>query len=45
MHFAQPKSIKLYNSNMGGVDLGDQWIATCSRLIKYLVLQNFLSYA
>ena len=24
----------MYNSNMGGVDLGDQWIATCPRLMK-----------
>ena len=33
-NFTQPKLIKLYNSNMGGVDLGDQRIATCSRLMK-----------
>ena len=33
-NFAQPKVIKMYNSHMGGVDLGDQRIATCSRLMK-----------
>ena len=33
-NFTQPKLIKLYNSNMGGVDLGDQRIALCSRLMK-----------
>ena len=33
-NFAQSKLIKLYNSNIGGVDLGDQRIATCSRLMK-----------
>ena len=33
-NFAQPKLIRLYNSNMEGVDLGDQRIATCSRLMK-----------
>ena len=47
-NFTQPKLIKLYNSNMGGVDLSDQRITTCFRLMKgnnYLVLQNFLSYA
>ena len=33
-NFAQPKVIKIYNSHMGGVDLGDQRIATCSRLMK-----------
>ena len=47
-NFTQPKLIKLYNSNMGGVDLSDQRITTSFRLTKgnnYLVLQNFLSYA
>ena len=47
-NFTQPKLIKLYNSNMGGVDLSDQRITTCFRLMKgnnYLVLQNFLSSA
>ena len=33
-NFAHPKVIKIYNSHMGGVDLGDQRIATCSRLMK-----------
>ncbi|XP_031570879.1 piggyBac transposable element-derived protein 4-like [Actinia tenebrosa] len=32
--FPQPKLIKMYNNHMGGVDLGDQKIATCSRLMK-----------
>ena len=33
-NFTQPKLIKMYNSNMRGVDLGDQRIATYSRLMK-----------
>ena len=33
-NFTQPKLIKQYNSNMGGVDLGDQRMAACSRLMK-----------
>ena len=33
-NIAQPQLIKLYNSHMGGVDLGDQRIATCCRLMK-----------
>ena len=33
-NFAQPKVIKMYNSHMGEVDLGDIRIATCSRLMK-----------
>ena len=40
-NFTQPKLIKLYNSNMGGVDLGDQRIATCSKLMKG---NNFIWY-
>ena len=33
-NFTQPNLIKLYNSTMGEVDLGDQCIATCSSLMK-----------
>ena len=49
-NFAQPKLIKLYNSHMGGVDLGDQCIATCSRLMKgnilcYKILFHMLQVA
>lgn len=33
-NFAEPKVIKMYNSHMGGDDLSDQRIATCSQLIK-----------
>lgn len=32
--FPQPKLIQMYNSHMGGVDLGDQKMATCCRLMK-----------
>lgn len=33
-NFPQPKLIQMYNAHMGGVDLGDQRMATCSRLMK-----------
>ena len=33
-NIAQPKLINLYNSHMGGVDLGDQRIAICCRFMK-----------
>ena len=33
-NIAQPQLINLYNSHMGGVDLGDQRIAICCRFMK-----------
>jgi len=49
-NFAQPKLMKLYNPNMGGVDLSDQRTATCSRRMKgniwyYKILFHMLEVA